>query len=135
MRRRPFGACTGALTAAFVNQAESGSFPAFLDQWLAAFGAPPREVAVTFTVALPPTTPTDDTIYIARQLAAAGAKLVLAARSADKLAALETDLRGTGADVVAVPSDITRPEPQAMVQPSVPWPAFTHSPRKRVRPM
>jgi short-subunit dehydrogenase len=47
---------------------------------------------------------------LARQLAAAGAKLALAARSADKLAALEADLRGTGADVVAVPSDITRPD-------------------------
>src|SRR5687767_13563335 len=31
------GAGAGAV---FVNQAESGSFPAFLDQWLAAFGAP-----------------------------------------------------------------------------------------------
>src|SRR5215210_4950994 len=32
----------GAGSAAFVNQHESGSFPAFLDAWLAGFGMPPH---------------------------------------------------------------------------------------------
>jgi short-subunit dehydrogenase len=47
---------------------------------------------------------------LARQLAADGAKLAITARSVDKLAALEADLRGRGADVIAVPGDVTRPE-------------------------
>jgi short-subunit dehydrogenase len=45
---------------------------------------------------------------LARALAAEGAKVALAARSADKLAELEAELRGHGADTVAVPCDVTR---------------------------
>lgn len=37
----------GATNAVFFNQHESGSFPAFLDQWLAGFGMP-RHVSVDF---------------------------------------------------------------------------------------
>lgn len=46
---------------------------------------------------------------LARELAAAGARVALAARSADALVALEADLRGRGADVAAVPCDVTKP--------------------------
>lgn len=44
---------------------------------------------------------------MARGFAAAGARLVLAARSADKLAALAKDL-GSGARVITVPCDVTK---------------------------
>ena len=45
----------------------------------------------------------------ARALAKAGARVVLAARSAEPLQALESELRATGADVIAVPMDVTIP--------------------------
>ncbi|HEV2111041.1 MAG TPA: SDR family NAD(P)-dependent oxidoreductase [Gammaproteobacteria bacterium] len=45
---------------------------------------------------------------MARALAAAGARLVLAARSADKLEALATELRAAGARVVVTPCDVTQ---------------------------
>ena len=44
---------------------------------------------------------------LAEQSAAAGARLVLAARSADKLDELARTLTARGADVVAVPADVT----------------------------
>jgi len=44
---------------------------------------------------------------LARKLAAAGTSLVLAARGTEQLAALAAELRGTGATVLAVPTDIT----------------------------
>ena len=44
---------------------------------------------------------------MARALAKAGARLVLAARSADKLEQLAAELRGTGNRVLAVPCDVT----------------------------
>jgi short-subunit dehydrogenase len=44
---------------------------------------------------------------LAVQLARAGAKLVLAARSDDKLRALADELVAHGADVLAIPSDVT----------------------------
>lgn len=43
----------------------------------------------------------------ARALAKAGARVVLAARSADVLQKLEAELRTVGADVLAVPTDVT----------------------------
>lgn len=46
---------------------------------------------------------------VAEVLAAAGAKVALAARSADKLTELEAKLRAGGADAVAVPCDIAVP--------------------------
>ncbi len=42
----------------------------------------------------------------ARQLAESGARVVLAARSKDRLEALRADLSGAGADVIAVPTDL-----------------------------
>ena len=47
---------------------------------------------------------------MARALAKAGAQLVLAARSADKLEQLASELRGAGIRVLAVPCDVTRAE-------------------------
>ncbi|MDO5894782.1 SDR family oxidoreductase [Agrobacterium sp. Azo12] len=47
---------------------------------------------------------------IARELAAAGAKLVLGARRTDRLEALADELRLTGADVVAHPLNVTHRE-------------------------
>ena len=47
---------------------------------------------------------------MAHALAAAGAQLVLAARSTDKLERLAAELRGAGARVLAVPCDVTRAE-------------------------
>jgi short-subunit dehydrogenase len=44
---------------------------------------------------------------IAEQAARAGARLVLAARSRDRLEALAGDLRQAGADVLVVPTDVT----------------------------
>src|SRR4051812_20467896 len=44
---------------------------------------------------------------LAEQLAREGARLTLAARSADQLNALAEQLRGQGADVLAVPTDVT----------------------------
>ena len=46
---------------------------------------------------------------MARALAKAGARLVLAARSADKLEQLAAELRQGGVEVLAVPCDVTRP--------------------------
>ncbi|MGI6250375.1 MAG: SDR family NAD(P)-dependent oxidoreductase [Anaerolineaceae bacterium] len=46
---------------------------------------------------------------IARQVAKMGGSLVLNARSADKLEAVAEELRKMGADVVAVPGDVTDP--------------------------
>ncbi len=45
----------------------------------------------------------------ARALAAAGARLILAARSVDKLEALAAELRAAGADVHVQPTDVTVP--------------------------
>jgi len=45
----------------------------------------------------------------ARELATAGAKLVLAARSMDKLTALASELKGQGKDAVAVRTDMRDP--------------------------
>lgn len=45
---------------------------------------------------------------IARAFAAAGARVVIAGRDADKLARTATEMRGQGADVLAVAADITR---------------------------
>jgi short-subunit dehydrogenase len=45
---------------------------------------------------------------VAEQAAAAGARVVLAARSADRLDELVRSLAGAGADVVGVPADVTR---------------------------
>ena len=47
---------------------------------------------------------------LAEQLAAAGSRLVLAARSSDKLEALAAELAAHNADVVAIPADVTREE-------------------------
>ncbi|XUY27431.1 SDR family oxidoreductase [Agrobacterium sp. rho-8.1] len=47
---------------------------------------------------------------IARELAAAGAKLVIGARRTDRLKALADELRQTGADVIAHPLDVTNRE-------------------------
>src|SRR4051812_7851377 len=44
---------------------------------------------------------------LAEQLAQAGARLALAARSADKLRELSESLQTAGADVVALPADVT----------------------------
>src|SRR5947209_4265782 len=44
---------------------------------------------------------------LAIQAAQAGARVVLAARSADRLDALARELAATGADVLAVPTDVT----------------------------
>jgi short-subunit dehydrogenase len=44
---------------------------------------------------------------LAEQLARAGARLVLAARSADQLTALAGQLKAAGADVLAAPTDVT----------------------------
>src|SRR5690348_15242842 len=47
---------------------------------------------------------------LAEQLAAAGSRLVLAARSSEKLEALAASLATHNPDVVAIPADITREE-------------------------
>jgi short-subunit dehydrogenase len=47
---------------------------------------------------------------VAEALGEQGARLVLASRSADRLSALASALRTSGAEVVAVPADITRAE-------------------------
>jgi short-subunit dehydrogenase len=52
---------------------------------------------------------------LAEQLAAAGARLTLAARSADKLAELTATLSAHNPDILAVPTDITRPEDRQRV--------------------
>src|SRR5438132_11970044 len=44
---------------------------------------------------------------LAEQLAHGGARLILVARSNDKLAELEANLRSQGHEVVAVPADVT----------------------------
>jgi len=46
----------------------------------------------------------------AHRLAAGGAKVVLAARSADKLLALAADLQAKGSETLAVPTDMRDPE-------------------------
>src|SRR5262245_18361156 len=46
---------------------------------------------------------------VAQQLARLGARLALTARSADDLAKLASDLRAGGADVEAIPADLTDP--------------------------
>lgn len=46
----------------------------------------------------------------ARALAQAGARVVLAARTAETLRQLEGELRASGADAWAVPTDVTQPE-------------------------
>ena len=46
-------------------------------------------------------------LIIARQAAMKGAKLVLAARGEEGLRAAEAELRGIGAEVIAVPTDLT----------------------------
>src|SRR5262245_45807875 len=45
---------------------------------------------------------------LAEQLAAAGARLLIAARSADRLTELASALAGKGAEVHAIPADVTR---------------------------
>ena len=53
----------------------------------------------------------------ARELAASGARLALAARSADELEAVRADLAATGATVIAIPTDVTEPDDRdALVQ-------------------
>jgi short-subunit dehydrogenase len=47
---------------------------------------------------------------LALELAKAGARVALAARSADKLDALAAELKAGGADALAVPTDVTNPE-------------------------
>src|SRR6516165_2797019 len=47
---------------------------------------------------------------LAEQLAKMGARIALAARSKDKLAELEADLKGQNFDVLALPSDVTLEE-------------------------
>jgi short-subunit dehydrogenase len=47
---------------------------------------------------------------LAEQLASAGARLILAARSADRLAELAGTLTAAGAEAIAVPADVTREE-------------------------
>jgi short-subunit dehydrogenase len=49
-------------------------------------------------------------LVLARQLAAEGAKLAICARSIDQLRRAEQELRGRGAEVLAVPCDLTVPE-------------------------
>jgi short-subunit dehydrogenase len=52
---------------------------------------------------------------LAEQAAAAGARVALAARSADKLEALARQLKSSGADVLAVPADVTSEEDRRRV--------------------
>ncbi len=47
---------------------------------------------------------------VAAELAGAGARVALAARSADKLELLASELRAKGREAIAVPCDVTRPE-------------------------
>src|SRR5689334_3183727 len=47
---------------------------------------------------------------LATELVKAGARVALAARSADKLNALVVELRTAGGDVIAVPTDVTNPD-------------------------
>src|SRR4051794_30263598 len=46
-------------------------------------------------------------LVVARHAAERGARLVLAARGEDDLRAAEAELRGLGADVIAVPTDVS----------------------------
>lgn len=56
-------------------------------------------------------------LVMARQLAAEGAKLAICARSIDQLRRAEQELRGRGAEVLAVPCDITvQEEVEALVE-------------------
>ena len=58
----------------------------------------------------------------AAALAAEGVSVVMNGRSADALADTADALRATGADVLAVPGDVTEPEtPAALVQAAVEW--------------
>jgi short-subunit dehydrogenase len=50
---------------------------------------------------------------IATELVKAGARVALAARSAEKLNEVANALRTTGADVIAVPTDVTKPDERA----------------------
>ncbi|MEM7411357.1 MAG: SDR family oxidoreductase [Myxococcota bacterium] len=52
-------------------------------------------------------------VSTARLLAEAGAKLVLAARSSDRLEALQQELAATGAEAIAVPTDLADPRQAA----------------------
>ena len=47
---------------------------------------------------------------LAAELVKAGARVALASRSADKLHALAAELRAAGGDVIAVPTDLTKPD-------------------------
>lgn len=56
-------------------------------------------------------------LVLARQLAAEGAKIAICARSIDQLRRAEQELRSRGADVLAVPCDLTqREEVEALVE-------------------
>lgn len=56
-------------------------------------------------------------LVMARQLAAEGARLAICARSIDQLRRAEQELRGRGAEVLAVPCDLTLPdEVEALVE-------------------
>lgn len=56
-------------------------------------------------------------LVMARQLAAEGAKLAICARSIDQLRRAEQELRGRGAEVLAVPCDLTvQEEVEALVE-------------------
>jgi short-subunit dehydrogenase len=50
---------------------------------------------------------------LAVALVRSGARVALAARSADKLSALATELKGQGGDAIAIPTDVTKPEDRA----------------------
>jgi short-subunit dehydrogenase len=47
---------------------------------------------------------------IAAELARAGVRLALAGRNADKLGEVAANLRATGADAIAIPADLTKPD-------------------------
>ena len=49
-------------------------------------------------------------VAIAKQLVAAGARVVLAARSEDKLTALAEEIRGGGGEAAVTPLDLAQPE-------------------------
>ena len=52
---------------------------------------------------------------IARELAAAGYRLVLSSRSTSDMEQVAVELRGAGSDVVAIPADLTRPEDRELL--------------------
>ena len=52
---------------------------------------------------------------IARELAAAGYRLVLSSRSTSDMEQVARELRGAGSDVVAIPADLTRPEDRELL--------------------